>query len=37
MSLLFIIGPATLLAAIFERPRKVKVHRHSPREVIWYK
>ena len=37
MSLLFIFIPATILAAIFERPRKVRVHRYRPREVIWFK
>lgn len=34
MSLLFIMTPAVLLAAIFERPRKVKAHRHRPVEFI---
>ena len=37
MSLLFLSIPATILAAIFERPRKVRAHRHRPREVVWYK
>ena len=33
MSLLFIFGPATILAAIFERPRRVKVRRYRPHEI----
>ena len=36
MSLLLIFAPATLLAAIFERPRKVKVRRYRPKEITWY-
>lgn len=33
MSLLFIIGPATLLAAIFEREGKTKVKAHRTRRI----
>lgn len=33
MSLLFIMIPCVILAAIFERPRKVHVYRKTP--VIW--
>lgn len=37
MSLLMIFAPATILAAIMERPRKVKAYRSRHREVYFYK
>lgn len=32
MSLFFILTPCALLAAIIERPRRVRAYRHQPHE-----